>query len=123
MRKIRCKLRKRTPKQMLLAYLIGLGIAFLVLQGVAWLALHQFGLVGNIIYIAWLSGSVVVLFAKDVLDVILAKFRKRIILNHPLLEHSPYSALVAYLSPAVWVSMIAAAGAIFGFCKDLAMLR
>jgi len=108
---------------MLLAYLIGLGIAFLVLQGVAWLALHQFGLVGNIIYIAWLSGSVVVLFAKDVLDVILAKFRKRIILNHPLLEHSPYSALVAYLSPAVWVSMIAAAGAIFGFCKDLAMLR
>lgn len=123
MRKIRCKFRKRTPKQMLLAYLIGLGIALVILQGVAWLALRQFGLLGDLIYIIWLSTTVVVLFAKDVLDVILAKFRRRMILNHPLLEHSPYSALVAYLSPAVWISMIAAAGAIFGFCKDLVMLK
>ena len=123
MRKIRCKLRKRTPKQMFVAYLICFGVALFVLQGIAWLALHQFGLVGNLIYLIWLTGSVVILFAKDVLDVVLAKFRKRIILNHPLLEHSPYSALVAYLSPAVWISVIAAAGAIFGFCKDLVMLK
>jgi len=108
---------------MFVAYLICFGVALFVLQGIAWLALHQFGLVGNLIYLIWLTGSVVILFAKDVLDVVLAKFRKRIILNHPLLEHSPYSALVAYLSPAVWISVIAAAGAIFGFCKDLVMLK
>lgn len=105
------------------AYLICIGISWLVLQGIAWFALRSFGLRGNIIYIIWLSCSVAILFAKDVIDVFLAKFRKRILLNHPLLEHSPYSALVAYLSPAVWVSAIAAACAIFGFCKDLAMLR
>ena len=116
-------MRKRTPKQMFAAYLICLGISWLVLQSIAWFALRSLGLLGNVIYIIWLSGTVAILFTKDVLDVFLAKFRKRIILNHPLLEHSPYSALVAYLSPAVWISVIAAAGAIFGFCKDLAMLK
>jgi len=116
-------MRKRTPKQMLLAYLIGFGIALFTLQGIAWLALNQFGLVGNLIYIAWLSGTIIVLFAKDIADVISAKFRKSIFLNHPLLEHCPYSALVAYLSPVVWISLLAAANAIFGFCKDIAMLR
>ena len=108
---------------MLLAYLIGFGIALFTLQGIAWLALNQFGLVGNLIYIAWLSGTIIVLFAKDIADVISAKFRKSIFLNHPLLEHCPYSALVAYLSPVVWISLLAAANAIFGFCKDIAMLR
>jgi hypothetical protein len=116
-------MRKRTPKQMFLAYLIGFGIALFVLQGIAWLALNQFGLVGNLIYIAWLSVTIIVLFAKDIADVISAKFRKSIFLNHPLLEHCPYSALVAYLSPVVWISLLAAANAIFGFCKDIAMLR
>jgi len=108
---------------MFLAYLIGFGIALFVLQGVAWLALNQFGLIGNLIYIGWLSVTVVILFAKDIADVISAKFRKSIFFNHPLLEHCPYSALVAYLSPVMWVSLLAAANAIFGFCKDIAMLR
>ena len=116
-------LRKRTPKQMLAAYMICMAVGWLALQGIAWFALHSFGLLGDLVYIIWLSGTVVILFAKDVLDVILIKFRKRVILNHPLLEHSPYSALVAYLSPAAWISVIAAAGAIFGFCKDLATLK
>ena len=116
-------MRKRTPKQMLLAYLIGFGVALFVLQGVAWLALNQFGLVGNLIYIGWLSVTIVILFAKDIADVISAKFRKSIFFNHPLLEHCPYSALVACLSPVVWISLLAAANAIFGFCKDIAMLR
>jgi len=116
-------MRKRTPKQMLLAYLISLGIALLALQGIAWLTLHQFGLIGNFVYIMWLSGTIVILFAKDIADVISAKFRKSIFLNHPLLEHCPYSALVAYLSPVVWISLLAAANAVFGFCKDIAMLR
>ena len=116
-------MRKRTPKQMLLAYLIGLGIALLVLQGIAWLALNRLGVVGDFVYIAWLGGTIVILFAKDIADVISAKFRKSIFLNHPLLEHCPYSALVAYLSPAVWISLLAAANTVFGFCKDIAMLR
>ena len=116
-------MRKRTPKQMLLAYLMSLGIALLALQGMAWLALHQFGLIGNFVYLMWLSGTIVILFAKDIADVISAKFRKSIFLNHPLLEHCPYSALVAYLSPVVWISLLAAANAVFGFCKDIAMLR
>jgi len=116
-------MRKRTPKQMLLAYLISLGIALLALQGIAWLTLHRFGLIGNFVYLMWLSGTIVILFAKDIADVISAKFRKSIFLNHPLLEHCPYSALVAYLSPVVWISLLAAANAVFGFCKDIAMLR
>jgi len=116
-------MRKRTPKQMLLAYLMSLGIALLALQGIAWLTLHRFGLIGNFVYIMWLSGTIVILFAKDIADVISAKFRKSIFLNHPLLEHCPYSALVAYLSPVVWISLLAAANAVFGFCKDIAMLR
>jgi len=116
-------MRKRTPKQMLLAYLMSFGIALLALQGIAWLTLHQFGLIGNFVYIMWLSGTIVILFAKDIADVISAKFRKSIFLNHPLLEHCPYSALVAYLSPVVWISLLAAANAVFGFCKDIAMLR
>jgi len=116
-------MRRRTPKQMFLAYLISLGIALIVLQGMAWLALHQLGLIGNFVYLMWLSGTIVILFAKDIADVISAKFRKSIFLNHPLLEHCPYSALVAYLSPVVWISLLAAANAVFGFCKDIAMLR
>jgi hypothetical protein len=116
-------MRKRTPKQMLLAYLISFGVALFVLQSIAWLALNQFGLVGNLVYIAWLSVTIIILFAKDIADVISAKFRKSIFFNHPLLEHCPYSALVAYLSPVVWVSLLAAANAIFGFCKDIALLR
>jgi len=116
-------MRKRTPKQMLLAYLMSLGVALIILQGIAWLTLHQFGLIGKFVYIMWLSGTIVILFAKDIADVISAKFRKSIFLNHPLLEHCPYSALVAYLSPVVWISWLAAANAVFGFCKDIAMLR
>jgi len=116
-------MRKRTPKQMLLAYLIGLGIALIVLQGIAWLVIQKFGLVGNFVYLMWLGVTIVILFAKDIADVISAKFRKSIFLNHPLLEHCPYSALVAYLSPVVWISWLAAANAVFGFCKDIAMLR
>jgi len=116
-------MRKRTPKQMLLAYVISLGIALIVLQGIAWLAIQKFGLVGELIYVMWLSGTIVILFAKDIADVISAKFRKSIFLNHPLLEHCPYSALVAYLSPVAWISLLAAANAVFGFCKDIAMLR
>ena len=116
-------MRKRTPKQMLLAYLIGLGIALIVLQGIAWLVIQKFGLVGNFVYLMWLGVTIVILFAKDIADVISAKFRKSIFLNHPLLEHCPYSALVAYLSPVVWISLLAAANAVFGFCKDIAMLR
>jgi len=116
-------MRKRTPKQMLLACLISLGIALIVLQGIAWLVIQKFGLVGKFVYVIWLSGTIVILFAKDIADVISAKFRKSIFLNHPLLEHCPYSALVAYLSPVVWISLLAAANAVFGFCKDIAMLR
>ena len=116
-------MRKRTPKQMLLAYLIGLGIALIVLQGIAWLVIQKFGLVGNFVYLMWLGVTIVILFSKDIADVISAKFRKSIFLNHPLLEHCPYSALVAYLSPVVWISWLAAANAVFGFCKDIAMLR
>ena len=116
-------MQKRTPKQMFLAYLISLGIALFVLQGIAWLALNRFGLAGDLVYIMWLSGTIIVLFAKDIADVISAKFRKSIFLNHPLLEHCPYSALVACISPAVWISLLAVANAVFGFCKDIAMLR
>jgi hypothetical protein len=116
-------MRKRTPKQMLLAYLIGLFVSLFVLQGVAWIILNQFGLVGKLVYVGWLGVTVTILFAKDIADVISAKFRKSIFLNHPLLEHCPYSVLVAYLSPVVWVSWLAAANAVFGFCKDVAMLK
>ncbi len=116
-------MRKRTPKQMLLAYLVGLGMAWFILQGVAWMIFQQFGLAGHIIYILWLGGSVIILFAKDIADIISAKFRKRLILEHPLLEHCPYSALVAYISPVMWVSLIATTNAVLGFCKDIAMLR
>jgi hypothetical protein len=116
-------MRKRTPKQMLLAYLIGLFVALFVLQGAAWIILNQFGLVGKLVYVGWLGVTVAILFAKDIADVISAKFRKSIFLNHPLLEHCPYSVLVAYLSPVVWVSWLAAANAVFGFCKDVAMLK
>jgi hypothetical protein len=80
-------------------------------------------LVGKLIYVGWLSITVIILFAKDIADVISAKFRKSIFFNHPLLEHCPYSALVAYLSPVFWISLLAAANAVFGFCKDVAMLK
>jgi hypothetical protein len=116
-------MQKRTPRQMLLAYTVSLCIALVVLHGIAWLVMQKSELVGEFVYVMWLGGTIVILFAKDIADVISAKFRKSIFLNHPLLEHCPYSALVAYLSPVVWISWLAAANAVFGFCKDIAMLK
>jgi len=112
MRKIRYKIRKRTSKEMLAAYLICLSVG--------WLVLKPFGLVTDIFF---MCGTIVLLFAKDITDVITAKFKKSLICQHPLLEHTPYAALVAYLSPVLWVSLFAAADAVFSFCKDIVMMR
>lgn len=103
--------RRRTPKQMVAAYAICLAAA--------WLLLCQFGLAGNV---AFLGASVVVLFAKDVADVASAKWRGRITFGRPLLDHCPYSVLVAAISPVAWVAALAAADAALGFAKDIATL-